>query len=152
VAVRAQYRPLPEPGVIARVARGFVYVLVVVAFTATAAYGGYVIGSRHGPSEGAVAADQSAAVKVAVAKAVASQKHEDRARRRDALRQFGDFQRQRFAAELQRKLTEQHQIDAEAAARAYTRGKHAGAVVATQKAAAEADQAGAADEAAQPAQ
>jgi len=148
VAVRAQYRPLPEPRAIARLARGFVYVLLVVAFTATAAYGGYVIGSRHGPSEGAVAADQSAAVKAAVTKAVATQKREDRAKRRDALRQFGDFQRERFAAELQQKLTEQHQVDAEAAARAYVRGKKAGAVVATQKAA----QAAEADEAAQPAQ
>jgi len=118
-----------------RVARGFVYVLVVVAFTVTAAYGGYTIGHRSRPDDAAIRTGQSAAVTTAVHKAVRHQAALDRAKRRDALREFAGFQRARFASELQRKLDAQHITDAEAAARAYTRGKNAGVITATEKAA-----------------
>jgi hypothetical protein len=120
------------------IARGFVYVLLLVVCTVTAAYGGYVVGSRSAPAEDTIATDRDVAVKIAVARAVAAQKHEDRAKRREALREFADFQRQRFAAEKQRALDAQHIEDGEAAARAYSRGKKAGAVDAQRKFAEEA--------------
>jgi hypothetical protein len=135
VAVRTAYRPVPQVRLFPRLARGFVYVLVVVAFTVTAAYGGYTIGHRSRPDDAAIRTDESAAVSTAVHKAVRHQAAIDRAKRRDALRAFADFQRTRFASELQRKLDEQHIVDAQAAARAYSRGRKAGVITATEKAA-----------------
>jgi len=145
VAVRTAYRPVPDVRLAPRVARGFAYLLVVVTFTATAAYGGYTIGHRSRPDNTTIRTDQSAAVSAAVHRAVRHQVALDRTKRRDALRAFADFQRARFAAELQRKLDAQHITDGEAAARAYTRGKRAGVVTATAKAAKDAAAAPAAD-------
>ena len=124
---------MPEMHLAPRVARGFVYLLVVVAFTVTAAYGGYTIGKRSVPDQKVVKSDTSAAVSTAVHRAVAHQKALDRAKRRDALRAFADFQRARFASEKQQALDAQHITDGEAAARAYARGKKAGAITAAEK-------------------
>ena len=110
------------------IARGFVYVLLLVVCTVSAAYGGYVVGTRTQPAESSagplIGGDQDKAT--AVAKAVAAQKRADRGKRRAALRDFAIFQRERFAAELQQKLSEQHMADGQAAARAYSRGRKAG--------------------------
>lgn len=118
-----------------RLATGFVYLLLLAVCTVTAAYGGYVVGSRSQPTESSIATQKGVAVKAAVTRALAAQKREDRAKRRRALREFADFQRQRFAAELQRKLDAQHISDGAAAARAYSRGLKAGTVKGEQKAA-----------------
>lgn len=126
---------MPEMRLAPRVARGFVYVLVVVAFTVTAAYGGYTIGKRSLPDQKVVKNDTSAAVSAAVHRAVAHQKALDRAKRRRALRDFAAFQRARFAAEKQQALDAQHIADGQAAARAYARGRKAGAITAAEKAA-----------------
>ena len=111
-----------------RLATGFVYLLLLAVCTVTAAYGGYVVGSRSRPTESSIATQKGDAVKTAVNRAIAAQQREDRAKRRHALRAFADFQRQRFASELQSKLDAQHISDGEAAARAYSRGLKAGTV------------------------
>ena len=118
-----------------RFATGFVYLLLLAVCTVTAAYGGYVVGSRSRPTESSIATQKGDAVKTAVARAIAAQKREDRAKRRDAMLKFADFQRQRFAAEKQRALDAQHITDGAAAARAYSRGLKAGTVKGEQKAA-----------------
>src|SRR4051812_33636937 len=135
---------MPAVATVPRFARGFVYVLLLVVCTATAAYGGYVVGTRTVPTESSITTRQDVAVKTAVARAVAGQRRADRAKRRAALLEFAGFQRRRFASELQRKLDAQHISDGEAAARAYSRGKKAGAVEAERTAAKDAAADGAA--------
>src|SRR4051794_39527584 len=125
-----------------RVARGFVYVLLLVVCTATAAYGGYVVGSRTQPAPATAATQIGEPAKASVAKAVAAQRRADRAKRRQALIDFAQFQRERFAAELQRKLDAQHITDGRAAARAYPPGKKPRTGEAQQAAAEKAPQAG----------
>lgn len=124
---------MPEMRLAPRIARGFVYLLVVVAFTVTAAYGGYTIGKRSVPDQKVVRSDTSTAVSTAVARAVARQKALDRTKRREALRDFAVFQRAQFASEKQAALSAQQLEDAKEAARAYARGKKAGAVTAMEK-------------------
>ena len=128
-------RPARAERALPRLARGFVYVLLLVVCTVTAAYGGYTVGTRTRPSDTSITTQKGDAVKIAVTRAVAAQKHADRVKRRNALRDFANFQRARFDAELQRKLDAQHITDGEAAARAYSRGQKAGAVAAQKKAA-----------------
>ena len=126
MAVRTEFRPLPDVGGLHRVARAFAYVLVVVTFTATAAYGGYVIGTRSRPSEGDVVARSAASSHTAVARAVAARGHADRVLRREAITKSMAFQRQRDMELMQRRLSEQHIADGEEAARAFARGRAAG--------------------------
>lgn len=127
MAVRTDYRPLPEMRLPARIARVIAYLLVVVAFTATAAFGGYVVGSRTRPTDAKISAEQTLAVKAAVAHAVAARARTDRAERIAVLKKAMAWQQQRFAETLQRKLDEQHLADGQAAARAFSRGKRAAA-------------------------
>jgi hypothetical protein len=129
VATRTSYEPVPDLGFTARVARAFAYVLLVVTCTVVAALGGYQVGIRSNPSESTSAAERAQAVDTAVAKAVAAQKATDRRLRRDALKSFGVFQREKYMALMQRRLDAQHLEDAAEAARAYRRGKAAGAAV-----------------------
>ena len=117
---------MPEFGTLHRVARAFAYVLVVVTFTATAAYGGYVIGTRSRPSEADVASGRAAAIHVAVAKAVAARGKADRALRRDAIQAALRYQHTRDMELMQRRLSAQHIADGELAARAFARGRAAG--------------------------
>ena len=118
-----------------RFATGFVYLLLLAVCTVTAAYGGYVVGSRSRPTESSIATKQGDAVHAAVTRAVAAQRRTDRAKRRDAMLRFAEFQRARFAAEKQRALDAQHISDGAAAARAYSRGLKAGIAKGEEKAA-----------------
>lgn len=125
----------------ARVARAFAYVLLVVTCTVIAALGGYQVGVRSNPSKETSAAERTTAVDQAVKRAVARQKAADRALRRDALKRFGAFQRERFASELAARVAEVRLAEAANAARAYRRGKAAGRVTEARAAAKEAAEA-----------
>lgn len=135
MAVRTTYQPVPELSFPARVARAFAYVLLVITCTVIAALGGYQVGTRTNPSESTSATERQQAVHVAVTKAVAAQRAKDRQLRRDALQAFGAFQREKYMALMQRRLDAQHLDDAAEAARAYRRGKAAGAAASAEKAA-----------------
>ena len=124
---------MPDLGFTARFARAFAYVLLVVTCTVIAALGGYQVGVRSNPSETTSAAERTQAVHGAVAKAVATQKAADRALRVDALQAAMAFQREKYLALMQRRLDAQHLEDAAEAARAYRRGKAAGAVTVADK-------------------
>lgn len=126
MAVRTEFRPLPDVGLLHRIARAFAYVLVVITFTATAAYGGYVIGTRSRPSDGDIAAGRAADMHAAKAKAVAARGKADRALRRAAIQNALSYQHARDMELTQRRLSEQHIADGELAARAFSRGKAAG--------------------------
>lgn len=124
------------------VARAFAYVLLVVTCTVVAALGGYQIGVRSNPSEEVAASERTTAVHDAVAQAVKRQKAADRALRRDALKRFAAFQRERFASEMAARVSEVRLAEAANAARAFRRGKAAGRVTAVREAAkAKADEA-----------
>src|SRR4051794_11982009 len=86
VATRTASRPVPAVRAAPRIARGLVYVLLLIVCTATAAYGGYVVGTRTVPTESSITTRQDVAVDTAVTRAVAAQKRADRAKRRAALR------------------------------------------------------------------
>lgn len=119
----------------ARAARAFAYVLLVVTCTVIAGLGGYQVGLRSNPSEANVAAGREAAVKSAVAEAVAAQAAEDRRKRVKALRDLAAFQREKFDSELSSRLAQVRLDEAENAARAYRRGRTAGRAVAVKEAA-----------------
>lgn len=127
MAVRTDYRPVPEIGPLARVGRAFAYVLLVLTCTVIAALGGYQVGIRQNPSEGTTAAQREQAVRSAVSSAVAEQAAKDRALRRSALAKAMRWQRAKLSTEFERRLGEQRLADAAMAARAYRRGKAAGA-------------------------
>jgi hypothetical protein len=130
VAVRSDYRPVPEMSFPARVARAFAYVLLVITCTVIAALGGYQVGARSSPSEQASVADREAAVRQAVSSAVAKQKAVDRRVRREALRNLAAFQRARFETQQAARIAEVRLAEAANAARAYRRGKAAGRITA----------------------
>lgn len=119
----------------ARVARALAYVLLVVTCTVIAGLGGYQIGLRSNPSEASVAAEREAAVKSAVAEAVAAQAAADRRRRVDALRDLAAFQREKFDSEMEARIARVRLDEAENAARAYRRGRAAGRAAALRAAA-----------------
>lgn len=119
----------------ARVARAFAYVLLVVTCTVIAGLGGYQVGLRSNPSEASFAAEREAAVKSAVAEAVAVQAAEDRRKRVKALRDLAAFQREKFDSELGARLARVRLDEAENAARAYRRGRTAGRAAAGRAAA-----------------
>jgi hypothetical protein len=139
VAARAEYRtpfrPARPPGAIARVARAFPYVLLVVTATAVAAMGGYEIGSRTRPSDTPSASAQHAAVQVAVRRAVAAQVAADRSKLRRIGTRAIAWQRGRDLALMERRISEQQIADGRLAARAYGRGQIAGRKDAVAKAA-----------------
>lgn len=135
MAVRSDYRPVPELGLFARAGRAFAYVLLVITCTVIAALGGYQVGVRSAPSTGAVAAERDNAVRTAVDKAVAAQAAEDRRLRRTALARAMRWQRSKLGLEFQRRLDAQRLTDAEQAARAFRRGRAAGRATAVQTAA-----------------
>lgn len=118
----------------ARVARAFAYVLLVVTCTVIAGLGGYQVGLRSNPSEASVAAEREAAVKSAVAEAVAAQAAKDRRKRVDALRDLAAFQREKFDSELGARVSEVRVDEAANAARAYRRGRAAGRAAAVKAA------------------
>jgi hypothetical protein len=126
VAVRSDYRPVPEMGLPARIARAFAYVLLVVTCTVIAALGGYQVGVRSSPTEAVSAARREHAVRTAVTRAVAARAAHDRALRRTALARAMRWQRARLETEFARRLGEQHLADAAMAERAYRRGRAAG--------------------------
>jgi hypothetical protein len=146
VAVRSYDRPLPaEPGFAARVGRALAYVLLVVTCTVIAAVGGYQVGARTGPSEATVAAEQDHS-RSAITKAVARQKAADRVRRREALAQAMAWQRERFEAEMSTRIAEVRVAEGKNAARAFRRGKAAGAAAAATAAETEAAKGAPADD------
>jgi hypothetical protein len=126
VAVRSDYRPVPEMSFPARVARAFAYVLLVITCTVIAALGGYQVGARSSPSEQASAAQREAAVRQAVSSAVAKQQAADRRLRRRALQNLAAFQRAKFDTELSARVAEVRLAEAANAARAFRRGKAVG--------------------------
>ena len=136
VAARSDYRPLPDLPQLSfagRVARAFAYVLLVVTCTVVAALGGYQVGVRTVPSEGVTAGERDATTRQAVQAAVAKQAAEDRQLRRAALAKAMRWQRAKLEAEFAVRLDEQRLTDAQAAARAYRRGKREGKVAATRE-------------------
>lgn len=136
MAARSDYRPLPTPGLGARAGRAgraFAYVLLVVTSTAVAALGGYQVGLRTQPAQPPAPAERQ--VDAAVAAAVKKQKAADRAKKRADMAKAMAWQRERFEVELARRISEVRLAEAQNAARAYRRGKAAGAATATAKAA-----------------
>ena len=128
MAARSDYRPVPSVGLGFRAGRAFAYVLLVVTCTVIAALGGYQVGVRAQPEVAAPPTQQQ--IDTAVAAAVKKQKAADRAKKRADMAKAMAWQRERFDAEMSRRISEVRLAEAENAARAYRRGKAAGAATA----------------------
>jgi hypothetical protein len=130
----AMRRPSARAG---RAGRAFAYVLLVVTCTVIAALGGYQIGTRTQPETTAAPTERQ--LDAAVAAAVKKQKAADRAKKRADMASAMAWQREKFNAELSRRISEVRLAEAENAARAYRRGKAAGAATAAVEATEEAN-------------
>jgi hypothetical protein len=126
MAARADYRAVPEMGLLARAGRAFAYVLVVVTFTVVAGLGGYQVGVRSRPSDALTGSQREQAQRAAIREAVVAQTATDRRLRRSALASAMSWQRARFEEELSAKVSEVRLSEAANAARAYRRGREAG--------------------------
>ena len=111
-----------------RAGRAFAYVLLVVTCTLVAALGGYQIGTRTQPET--TQAPTARQLDAAVAAAVKKQKAADRADKRADMAAAMAWQREKFDRELSQRVNEVRLAEAENAARAYRRGKAAGAATA----------------------